>query len=465
MCGIFAVFGHDDAAALTVLGLHALQHRGQDAAGITTFDGENFHLHRASGLVGDTFSKSSVVGELRGRYALGHNRYATSGAAVTKNIQPLYGVSHGRGFAIAHNGQLTNAHKLRHALNEEGAIFQTSTDTEVLMHLMAHSAHRHLEDGLVDALRQSEGAYSLGVLGENCLLAMRDPYGVHPLFLGRLDDAWLVASEGCAFDIVGGVMERSLAAGEMAFITKRGVRFSNPLLKRPLKRCLFEYIYFCRPDSDLDNLNVAQVREECGRILAREHATKADIVVPVPDSGIAAALGYAAESGLPYVTGIIRNHYVGRTFIEPTDKIRHLGVRLKHSANRRLLEGKRVVLIDDSIVRGTTSHKIVSLLRQAGVGEVHMRVASPPVTHSCFYGIYTPTKKELLASRMKGNVAKMRKEIGVDSLGFLSLEGLMKSAGGGGFCDACLTGNYPISLIDQKSKPRAYEPLLFETSN
>lgn len=452
MCGLMGVFGHEEAAALTVLGLHALQHRGQDAAGVVSYDGERFHSHRAFGLVGDRFNKGKVIKQLTGHSSVGHNRYATTGGVVMKNVQPLFAQWGQHGFALAHNGQLTNAARTRKELTQQGVIFQSTTDTEVIMHLMARQHTARLEDQLVGALRHIEGAYSLVVLGEDCVIGMRDVYGIRPLCLGRLEDGWLLASENCAFDMVGARHERDIEPGEMVVINETGAHFFKPFVKKEPAHCLFEYIYFARPDSDLDNDNIAVVRERCGVHVAREHPVDADIVIPVPDSGCAAAMGYANEANLPYVMGIIRNHYVGRTFIEPTDQIRNLGVRLKHNVNRQLVNGKRVVLVDDSLVRGTTSRKIVNLVRAAGATEVHLRVASPPVRHSCFYGIHTPTREELLAVRHE-SLEEMTQAIGADSLRFLSLQGLFDSVSNDKrFCHACLTGEYPIRLTDQDDK-------------
>ena len=451
-CGVFAIYGHPDAAALTALGLHALQHRGQEASGIVAFDGRNFNAHRALGQVGDNFNKPAVIRLLQGDKAIGHNRYATSGGGALRNVQPLYADFEFGGFAIAHNGNLTNALSVRRELVKKGALFQSTSDTESIIHLMAQS-RGPVADRLVNALRQVQGAYSIVTLFDNQIIGVRDPHGVRPLVLGELHGAYVLASETCALDIIGADFVRDIEPGEMVTISERGVESFRPFPKHPSRFCIFEYIYFARPDSNLERRPVYEVRKQIGAELARESAIAADVVVPVPDSGVPAALGYANESGLPFELGIIRNHYVGRTFIEPSDNIRHLGVKLKHNANRGVLEGKRVILVDDSIVRGTTSKKIVDMVRSAGAREVHMRISSPPVTHACFYGIDTPEDGQLLAHRM--NVQQMAEFIGADSLAFISTEGLYRAVGEPGrtehrpFCDACFTGDYSIPLTDR----------------
>jgi amidophosphoribosyltransferase len=459
-CGVFGVWGAADAAALTALGLHALQHRGQEATGIVSFDGERFHSHKALGLVGDAFSDARVMARLPGAAAIGHNRYATTGDTVLRNVQPLYADFEFGGLAVGHNGNLTNAHALRRALVRRGCLFQSTTDSEVFVHLIAISLYGTVVDRLIDALKQVQGAYSLVALTSEALIGVRDPFGVRPLILGRLagrDGAWVLASETCALDIVGAAFVRDVEPGEIVVIDDAGVRSIKPWAKQPSRFCIFEHIYFARPDSIVEGTAVYEVRKRIGAELARESHTAADIVVPVPDSGVPAAMGYAAEAGVPFELGIIRNHYVGRTFIEPTDQIRHLGVKLKHSANRALLAGKRVILVDDSIVRGTTSRKIVEMVRAAGATEVHMRVSSPPTTHSCFYGIDTPERDQLLAAR--NDVDAMARIIGVDSLAFISIDGLYRAVAGAArdarrpqFCDACFTGDYPIPLTDQSDQ-------------
>ena len=452
-CGIFGVFGHADASAHTALGLHALQHRGQEAAGIVSFDGEHFHHHRSLGLVGDNFSSEDVMARLRGKLAIGHNRYSTSGETLLRNVQPLFADFEFGGMAIAHNGNLTNAYELRKTLVQRGCIFQSTMDTEIIIHLVAISEYSTVVDRMIDALRQVEGAYSLVALTNDSLIGLRDPMGVRPLVLGRIDGAHVLASETCALDIIGAEFVRDVDPGEIVVISADGVRSIKPFAKAERRFCIFELIYFSRPDSLVENHNIYEVRKAIGAELARESHIDADMVVPVPDSGVPSAIGYAQQSGIPFELGIIRNHYVGRTFIEPTDSIRHLGVKLKHNANSGQLRGKRVILVDDSIVRGTTSEKIVEMVRNAGAAEVHMRISSPPTTHSCFYGIDTPKREALLAAQM--DVKAMARHIRVDSLSFISVDGLYRAAGHSGrnpakpeFCDACFTGEYPIPLTD-----------------
>lgn len=459
-CGIFGIYGHGDAAAHTVLGLHALQHRGQEAAGIVTYDGSRFHTHRAMGQVADNFNSQKVIESLPGDAAVGHVRYSTTGETVLRNVQPLFAELETGGFAVAHNGNLTNAWTLRKRLIRAGAIFQSTSDTEVIIHLVAMSEYRKLMDRLVDALRQVEGAYSLVILSKEGLIAVRDPLGVRPLVLGRMPDGhYVVASETCAFDIIGAGFLRQVEPGEIVTINGNGLESINPFPPRRHRPCIFEHIYFSRPDSFVNGSSVYQVRKRIGMELAQESPVDADLIIPVPDSGTPAAIGYSQQSGIPFELGIIRNHYVGRTFIEPSDQIRHLGVKLKHNANRWELAGKRVVLVDDSIVRGTTSVKIIDMVRGAGASEVHLRIASPPTTHSCFYGVDTPERDKLLASRM--DVAEMAKYIGADSLAFLSIDGLYRAVGKADrdpvhpqFCDACFTGDYPIRLTDQEGGDR-----------
>ncbi len=451
-CGVFGILGHKDAGALAALGLHALQHRGQEAAGIIAFDGRQFNTHRAVGLVGDNFGDQKVIAALKGDTAIGHVRYSTSGGTILRNIQPLFAEFEFGGFGLAHNGNLTNAETLRRSLIKRGSIFQSTSDTEVIVHLMAQ-AQGEVTTRLIAALNQVEGAYSLTCIAKDKIIAVRDPRGVRPLVLGKLDDCWVVTSETCALDIIGADYVRDLEAGEMVVIDRTGVRSMKPFRPEVKRFCVFEYIYFARPDSVAEGISVYDARKRIGAELARESGLPADLVVPVPDSGVPAAIGYSQESGIPFDLGIIRNHYVGRTFIEPSDQIRHLGVKLKHNANRAGLTGKRVILVDDSIVRGTTSKKIVEMVRQAGATEVHMRISSPPTKHSCFYGIDTPETSQLLAS--KNDVAAMARIIGVDSLAFISIDGLYRAMGAPGrdpkaprFCDACFTGEYPTRLTD-----------------
>jgi len=452
-CGVFGIFGTMDASAHTALGLHALQHRGQEAAGIVSCDGGQFFSHRAFGLVGDHFNSAEVIGGLKGAAAIGHNRYSTAGGATMRNIQPFYADLALGGFALAHNGNLTNALTLRNMLIARGALFSSTSDTEVIVHLVALSQAGTIQERVVDALTQVEGAYSLVILTGDALIGVRDPHGVRPLVLGRVGEAYVLASESCALDILGGEYVRDIAPGEMVIITEAGVASLTPFAPAAHRLCIFEYVYFARPDSMVENKNVYHVRKAIGAELARESGVEADVVVPVPDSGVPAAIGYAEGSGVPFDLGIIRNHYVGRTFIEPSDSVRHLGVKLKHNANSAALAGKRVILVDDSIVRGTTSKKIVTMVREAGAKEVHMRIASPPTTHSCYYGVDTPERSQLLAATH--NIAEMAKLIGVDSLAFISIDGLYRAvgvakrnSGAPQFCDACFSGEYPIALTD-----------------
>src|SRR5271168_2975079 len=398
-CGVFGVYGHPDAAALAALGMHALQHRGQEAAGIVAYDGEQFHAHRGMGHVSDNFASKEVMASLKGYSSLGHVRYATTGEVALRNVQPLFADFEFGGLAICHNGNLTNSYHVRRQLVRRGSLFQSTSDTEVIVHLIATSLKETVVDRLIDALRQVQGAFSLVALSQDEIIGVRDPLGVRPLVLGRLADAWILASETCALDIIGAEFVRDIEAGEIVIIGARGVRSLRPFDHRDTRFCVFEHIYFARPDSVVEGRSVYEARKRIGRELARESPVDADMVVPVPDSGVPAAIGYAQESGLPFEFGIIRNHYVGRTFIEPTDQIRHLGVRLKHNASRANLAGKRVILVDDSIVRGTTSIKIVEMVRHAGASEVHMRISSPPTRNPCFYGIATPERDELLAAR------------------------------------------------------------------
>jgi len=453
-CGVFGIFGHPDAAAHTALGLHALQHRGQEAAGIVAFDGHHFNAHRDLGHVADSFSSEAVIERLAGHSAIGHVRYSTTGDTVLRNVQPLFAELEIGGFAIAHNGNLTNAHTLRREMVRRGSLFQSTTDTEVITHLVATSGRGNVIDRLTDALRQVEGAYSLVALTDSAVIGVRDPLGVRPLILGRLGQTNIVASESCALDIIGAEFVRDVEPGELIVLDASGVHSLRPFPAARRRFCIFEYIYFARPDSVVEGRSVYDARKRIGAELARESHVPADVVIPVPDSGVPAALGYAAEAKVPFELGIIRNHYVGRTFIEPTDQIRNLGVKLKHNANRAHITGKRVILVDDSIVRGTTSKKIVEMVRAAGATEVHMRVSSPPTTHSCFYGIDTPERDKLLAAR--NDVAEMARIIDVDSLAFVSIDGLYRAMGEATgrdpkaprFCDACFTGDYPTRLTD-----------------
>jgi len=472
-CGVFGVWNVPDAAAVTALGLHALQHRGQESAGMVTFDGEKFHSHRGLGSVGDNFGDQKVIDRLPGRIAIGHNRYATTGETVLRNVQPLYADFEFGGFAVAHNGNLTNAHVLRRTLVRRGSLFQSTTDSEVFIQLIAISLYSTVVDRLIDALKQVIGAYSLVALSNEALMGVRDPLGVRPLILGRIGTegtgGWVLASETCALDIVGADFVRDVEPGEIVVINDQGVHSIRPFTRQPERFCVFEYVYFARPSSLMEGTSVYEARKRIGRELAIESGVDADLVVPVPDSGVPSAMGYAKESGIPFELGIIRNQYIGRTFIEPTEHIRHLGVKLKHSANRPILKGKRVILVDDSIVRGTTSKKIVEMVRAAGATEVHLRVSSPPTTHSCFYGIDTPERSQLLAA--SHDVNQMAKLIGADSLAFVSIDGLYRALGKDGgrdpaqpyYCDACFTGDYPIALPDQADNADRQLSLLSET--
>lgn len=456
-CGVFGVFNHEEAATLTALGLHALQHRGQEASGIVSVDGKHYFAHRGLGLVDDIFNDAGTITSLKGNAAVGHNRYATTGGAGLRNVQPLYADLAFGGFTVAHNGDLTNASKLRKELTAQGSIFQSTGDTEVIIHLVALSRKANVFDRVVDALKQIEGAYSLIIHAEGKMMGVRDPNGFRPLVLGRLDSSYILASETCALDIIGAEFVRDIEPGELVVITEQGIQSHRPLVAANHSFCIFEYIYFARPDSIIEGKSVYDKRKNIGVVLAQEAPCDVDLVVPVPDSGVPAAIGYAQATGIPFELGIIRNHYVGRTFIEPTQKIRHLGVKRKHNANRGLVDGKRIVLVDDSIVRGTTSKKIVEMMRTAGAKEVHMRIACPPTKHSCYYGIDTPTSAELLASTH--SIEEMAKFIGVDSLSFISEDGLYRAMGEEGrnaktpqYCDACFTGDYPVALTDQAMK-------------
>ncbi len=453
-CGIFGIYGTPDAAAHTALGLHALQHRGQEASGIVSYDGTRFNSHRAMGHVGANFGQPKVIQGLPGDAAIGHNRYSTSGDTVLRNVQPIYADLAFGGIAVAHNGNLTNAYAVRSRLVKSGSIFQSTMDTEVITHLIARSEKHHVVDRIVDALKQVEGAYSLVCLTAKKLIGLRDPTGVRPLVLGHLKGAWILASETCALDIIGAEFVRDVEPGELIVIDESGLNSHKPFPPTASRFCIFEYIYFSRPDSIVEGHSVYNARKRIGAELARENGVDADVVIPVPDSGVPAAIGYAAEAKIPFELGIIRNHYIGRTFIEPTDQIRHLGVKLKHNANRVHIEGKRVILVDDSIVRGTTSTKIIEMVREAGAREVHMRIASPPTTHSCFYGVDTPERSKLLAAIH--DLEAMRTYIKADSLAFVSMDGLYRAMGQKGrdaakpqFCDACFSGDYPIPLTDE----------------
>lgn len=477
-CGIFGIFGHPEAANLAYLGLYALQHRGQEAAGIVASDGETLHQHRGMGLVADVFDES-VLKTLPGTAAIGHVRYSTAGSSVLRNSQPIVaefarsspanGAARRADYgavAVAHNGNLTNAGPLREELEAGGAIFQSTVDSEVILHLLARSREATLPGKLADVLPRVQGAYSLVFLTEAALVAVRDPHGFRPLVLGDLDGVPVFASETCALDLLRARYVREVEPGELVVVDGQGMRSTRPFEAAPERPCVFELIYFARPDSTAFSRNVYESRRAMGRALARRHAVEADVVVPVPDSGVPAAIGYAQESGVPFQLGLIRNHYVGRTFIEPQQSIRDFGVKLKLNPVRHLLEGKRVVLVDDSIVRGTTSRKLVTLMRENGAREVHMRIAAPPTTHPCFYGIATPTRDELIAARM--DVEEIRRYLGADSLGYLTVEDMLgaidqpeaearreaEGRPGSGFCASCFTGRYVVPPLDPSAAGR-----------
>jgi amidophosphoribosyltransferase len=455
MCGIVGVYGHPEAANITYLGLHALQHRGQEAAGIVTSDGDRFHQWKEQGLVADAFSRGELE-QLPGHLAIGHVRYSTTGGSGLRNAQP-FAVEYAHGsIGVAHNGNLVNAADLRRRLELDGSIFQSTSDSEVIVHLLARGREPDIETRIVNALRQVDGAYSCVFLSESKLIAVRDPRGFRPLLLGRLKDAFVFASETVAFDLIEAEFIREVEPGEMVVVDAKGLRTVRPWTEESKKFCVFEHVYFARPDSSIDGRSVYRVREALGRQLAKEHPVDGDVVIPVPDSGTAAAIGYARQSGIPYDQGLIRSHYVGRTFIEPQQSIRHFGVKLKLNAVREVMQGKRVIVVDDSIVRGTTSRKIVKMLRNAGAREVHLRISSPPTTHPCYYGIDTPTRSELIASSHTPD--EIARYITCDSLGYLSRDGMMqavtaagpplpgKALPGSTYCDACFTGHYPIEF-------------------
>jgi amidophosphoribosyltransferase len=457
-CGLFGIWNHPEAANVTYLGLYALQHRGQESAGIAATDGMAFHAEKAMGWVADVFSPERLR-RLPGTRAIGHVRYSTAGSSNLRNAQPITASTARGPIAIAHNGNLTNADHLRREMERDGAIFQSNSDTEVILHLLARTPAAPLEEQLPHVLAQVQGAYSLLLLTPEALYAVRDPYGFRPLSLGRLDRAWLVASETCALDLMEAQTERDVEPGEMVVVSDAGIKSIRAFAPRPRLQCVFEYVYFARPDSILWGRNVHTVRKALGHQLAREHPIQADIVIPVPDSGVSAALGYSEESGTPYEMGLIRNHYVGRTFIEPKQGIRHFGVKVKLNPMRTMLDGRRVVVVDDSIVRGTTSRKIVRMIRSAGAREVHMRISSPPIQWPCYYGIDTPTRRELIGS--SHDVEEIRRYLSADSLGYLSLDGMLKATGTDPehFCHACFTGDYRVGIEPEPAAQlRLFEP-------
>ncbi len=461
-CGVFGVIGAPEAASFTALGLHALQHRGQEAGGIVAHDPEaGFNSVRRFGYVRDNFTSAEVIAALPGSIAIGHVRYSTSGtkaATAIRDVQPFFGEFAMGGAAIAHNGNITNAESLRREMIERGSIFQSSSDSECIIHLMARSLQRTIPERMEDALRRVEGAFSIVAMTASQLIGVRDPLGVRPLVLGRLGDAHVLASETCALDIVGAELVREVEPGEMVVIEGGEVESLRPFRPKRPRFCVFEHVYFSRPDSIIGGRSVYETREAIGRVLAAEAPAEADLVCPVPDSGTPAAIGYAAASGIPFAMGIVRNQYVGRTFIEPTEQIRNMGVRLKLNVNRALVRGKRVVLVDDSVVRGTTSRKIKEMVLDAGAAEVHFRIASPPTAWPCFYGVDTPERSKLLASNMTED--EMCAHLGVDSLRFISLDGLYRAVGEAEgrdaaqpqYCDACFSGDYPVEPADQMGR-------------
>ena len=450
-CGVFGIFGHPEAANMTYLGLYALQHRGQESAGITSSDGTSMRLTRGMGYVADVFDGEALAA-LPGSAAIGHVRYSTAGESQLSNAQPiLIDCAHGQ-IAICHNGNLVNAGELREDLVRRGSIFQSSTDTEVVLHLYARSRAATVEDALVESVSQVQGAFSFLLLSKDRLMVVRDPHGFRPLSIGRLGDAWVACSETCAMDLIGATYVRDVDPGEVLIISADGVRSLKPFPPAPLAHCVFEHVYFSRPDSHVFGSSVNEVRTNLGRVLAREQPVDADVVVPLPDSGVCAAVGFADEAGIPLRMGLIRNHYVGRTFIQPQSSIRHFGVKVKLNPVRSILEGKRVVLVDDSIIRGTTSRKIVGMVRAAGAREVHVRISCPPTISPCFYGVDTPQRSELVAATH--TLEEIRTFLGADSLGYLSIEGMMASVGSArkNYCSSCYTGVYPVAFPqDEKS--------------
>lgn len=447
-CGVFGVFGHPDAANLTYLGLYALQHRGQESAGIVSSDGKRLYGEKSMGLVADIFNEERIK-KLPGHTAIGHNRYSTAGGSFAFNIQPILVNFALGGLAVAHNGNLVNAGILKDELEAYGSIFVTTTDTEVIVHLIAQSRAATLHERIVDALSHVQGSYSLLLITEDEMIAVRDPNGFRPFSLAELDGAYVVASETCAFDLIEATYIRDIAPGEMVVISSKGIQSTFPFKPAKPSHCIFEFIYFARPDSMVFGQNVYSIRKEFGRQLARETGISADVVIPVPDSGVPAALGYAEEAGIPFDTGLIRNHYVGRTFIEPQQSIRHFGVKIKLNPVKDALRGKRVIVVDDSIVRGTTSKKIIKMIRNAGAAEVHLRISSPPTSYPCFYGIDMPTRQELIAS--SHSIEEIKKYITADTLGYISMEGIQKVVPfPANFCAACFDGEYPVPFPGEK---------------
>ena len=456
-CGVFGIFGNKDASSLTALGLHALQHRGQEGCGIVSFDGKKFYAERRIGLVGDNFTKGKILEKLPGHYAIGHNRYSTAGNNLIKNVQPFFADLHTGGIGIAHNGNLSNALNLRKELVKNGSIFQTTSDTETIVQLIAKSKRPKIIDKIIDALFKIQGGYALTILTNKELIGIRDQFGIRPLVIGKLNKSYVLASETCAFDIIGAKFIREVENGEIVIITESGLESLKPFPKMKERPCIFEYIYFSRPDSIIKKTSFYEYRKRLGAELAKESHIESDLIIPVPDSGVPAAIGYSEEIKNNYELGIIRNHYVGRTFIEPTQQIRSLGVKLKHNVNKSLIKNKSLILIDDSLVRGTTSVKIIKMLYEAGAKKIHLRIASPPIKYPDYYGVDTPNQNELLASKL--DLEGMRKFINATTLEFLSLEGLYKSMGYEKrnssypqFTDHCFTGEYPVEPVDANSK-------------
>ena len=468
-CGVFGIYNNKDAAALTALGLHALQHRGQEGCGIVTFDGKKFHAEKRLGLVGDNFTKGKVLERLPGNHAIGHNRYSTSGNNLIKNVQPFFADLHSGGISISHNGNLSNARYLRKELVKEGSIFQTTSDTETIVQLIAKSKRTKIVDKIIEAVFKIQGGFALTILTNKKLIGIRDPFGIRPLVIGKLNKSYILASETCALDIIGAKFIREVNNGELVIITENNIESLNPFPKIKERPCIFEYIYFSRPDSIVKNVSIYEYRKKLGYTLAEESHENADLIVPVPDSGVPAAIGYAEKVKKNVELGIIRNHYVGRTFIEPTQQIRNLGVKLKHSVNKALIKNKSLILIDDSLVRGTTSVKIIKMLYEFGAKEIHMRIASPPIKYPDYYGVDTPSKNELLASKF--DLEEMRKFINATTLKFLSIDGLYKSMGFNKrnsnypqFTDHCFTGDYPVDPIDANNENLSSGQLSFLSS-
>ena len=468
-CGVFGIFNNKDAAALTALGLHSLQHRGQEGCGIVTFNGKNYFAERRLGLVGDNFTKGKILENLPGNYAIGHNRYSTAGNNLIKNVQPFFADLHEGGIGIAHNGNLSNAISLRKELVKTGSIFQTTSDTETIVQLIAKSKRLKTVDKIIDALFKIQGGYALTILSNNKLIGIRDPFGIRPLVIGKLNKSYILASETCALDIIGAKFIREVENGEIVIITENGLESVKPFPKVKARPCIFEYIYFSRPDSLVNNVSIYEYRKRLGAELAKENHIKTDLIIPIPDSGVPAAIGYSESIKNNVELGIIRNHYVGRTFIEPTQQIRSLGVKLKHNVNKSLVKNKSLILIDDSLVRGTTSVKIVKMLYEAGAKEVHLRIAAPPIKYPDYYGVDTPNRDELLAAKL--DLEGMRKFINVTTLQFLSIDGLYKAMGYQKrnstypqFTDHCFTGEYPVKPVDASDKDFMSNKMSFMSS-